>query len=583
MLNRSFALLFVCACVAVPVAAQSDSTMKNMPGMNHGTAASGGGWSKLPNMGNVDMSMGLPMPKGMPMMPGLMGLRPKTTDWMPGAGINIASLAEAVPRKTMELRDGDTLNLEAKMVKRTIAGKAIIMYGYNGQYPGPMIKIKQNSTIIVKFKNSIDLPSTVHWHGVRLENKSDGVPGMTQDSVKPGGTFTYKVHFPDAGIYWYHPHVREDIQQDLGLYGNMLVEPTAADYYSPVNREEVLTLDDFLVNNDGPMPWGKEAPDFVFMGRFGNLFLVNGEPEYHLEARKGEVVRFFLTNVSNTRVYNITFGDAPMKIVASDESKFEHEETVKSIVIAPAQRYVVEVKFPKDGEYLMTNSVQAINHFLGEFYSEADTLGMVMVDAAPTDKDYSTQFATLRENADVKSDIDKYRPYFDKAPDKELSMTVQIMDVPLTIVQFLTVDTAYRAPIEWNDGMPDMNWLATGKGVRWILRDKETSKENMDVDWHFKQGSVVKIRLTNERRSMHPMQHPIHLHGQRFLVVARDGVPVPNKVWKDTELVPVGQSVDILLDASNPGKWMLHCHIAEHLQAGMMTMFTIEPSTSSTQ
>jgi FtsP/CotA-like multicopper oxidase with cupredoxin domain len=570
--------------MAARVAAQSDSTMKNMPGMNHGTAASSGGWSQMPNMSNVDMSMGLPMPKGMPMMPGLMGLRPKTTDWRPGAGINIATLAEAVPRKTMELRDGDTLNLEAKIVKRTIAGKAIIMYGYNGQYPGPMIKIKQNSTITVKFKNSIDLPSTVHWHGVRLENRNDGVPGMTQEEVKPGGTFTYRVHFPDAGVYWYHPHVREDIEQDLGLFGNMIVDPTAANYYSPVNREEVLTLDDFLVNNDGPMPWGKEAPDFVFMGRFGNLFLVNGEPEYHLEAKKGEVVRFFLTNVSNTRVYNITFGDAPMKIVASDVSKFEHEETVKSVVIAPAQRYIVEVKFPKDGEYYMTNSVQAINHFLGEFYSEADTLGMVMVDAAPADKDYSTQFATLRENADVKSDIDKYRPYFDKAPDKELSMTVQIQDVPLTIVQFLTVDTAYRAPIEWNDGMPDMNWLATGKGVRWILRDKETAKENMDVDWHFKQGDIVKIRLTNERRSMHPMQHPIHLHGQRFLVVARDGVPVPNKVWKDTELVSVGQSVDILLDASNPGKWMLHCHIAEHLQAGMMTMFTIDPSSpASTQ
>ncbi len=571
-------LLF--ACIVAPVVAQSDSTaMKNMPGMNMNHGSSGGSWANLPNMSNVDMSMGLPMPKGMPMMPGLMGLRPKTTDWMPGQGIDISKLAEAVPQKTVEIADGGTLELEAKLVRRTIAGKTLVMYGYNGQYPGPLIKVKQNSTITVKFKNSLDLPSTVHWHGVRLANRNDGVPDVTQAEVKPGESFTYTVHFPDAGIYWYHPHVREDIEQDLGLYGNMMVDPSAADYYSPVNREEVLMLDDLLVNSDGPMPWGKEAPDFVFMGRFGNLFLVNGEPEYHLQAKKGDVVRFYLTNVSNTRVYNITFGDAPMKIVASDVSKYEHEETVKSIVIAPAQRYVIEVKFPKDGEYYMTNSVQAINHFLGEFFSETDTLGMVMVDAAPTARDFSTQFATLRENADVKSDIDKYRQYFDKAPDKELTMTVAIQDVPLTIVQFLTVDTAYRAPIEWNDGMPDMNWLATGKGVRWILRDVQSNKDNMDIDWHFKQGDIVKIRLHNERRAMHPMQHPIHLHGQRFLVVARDGVPVPNKVWKDTELVPVGQTVDILVDASNPGKWMLHCHIAEHLQAGMMMMFTVDPAT----
>ena len=99
----------------------------------------------------------------------------------------------------------------------------------------------------------------------------------------------------------------------------------------------------------------------------------------------------------------------------------------------------------------------------------------------------------------------------------------------------------------------------------------------MDIDWHVTQGSVVKLRIFNDPKSFHPMQHPIHLHGQRMLVVARDGVPTRNLVWKDTALIPVGSTVDLLIDASNPGAWMLHCHIAEHLGAGMMAVLHVDP------
>ena len=141
----------------------------------------------------------------------------------------------------------------------------------------------------------------------------------------------------------------------------------------------------------------------------------------------------------------------------------------------------------------------------------------------------------------------------------------------------MTVDTAYYAPVEWVDGMPDMNWLSTSKQVQWILRDDATGKENMNIDWHAARGSVVKLRLVNDAKSFHPMQHPIHLHGQRMLIVARDGVPTRNQVWKDTALIPVGSTVDVLIDASNPGDWMLHCHIAEHLGAGMMAVLHVDP------
>ena len=133
-----------------------------------------------------------------------------------------------------------------------------------------------------------------------------------------------------------------------------------------------------------------------------------------------------------------------------------------------------------------------------------------------------------------------------------------------------------NAPVEWNDGMPMMNWLTTGKEVTWVLRDPATGKQNMDIDWRFRRGDVVKIRIFNDPSTSHAMAHPIHLHGQRFLVLTRDGVRSDNLVWKDTAIIPAGETVELLADMSNPGRWMMHCHIAEHLSAGMMAAFVVE-------
>lgn len=534
----------------------------------------------MPNMQNmVDSAMGMPipMPAGMPMMPGLVGLVPDVGSFLPGRGVDPMKLPPVKPSEIAHLKDGDTLDLTATLVRRTIKGHPFAMYGFNGQVPGPLIRVPQNATIIVRFHNRIDIPSVVHWHGVRLDNRFDGVPGVTQDAVMPGDSFLYRVRFPDAGIYWYHPHVREDIEQSMGLFGNMLVDSPDRNYYSPVNREQVLMLNDLLVNADTLIPFGEKGPDFALMGRLGNVLLVNGEPNYSLQASRGEVVRFFLTNASNSRSYNLSFGGAPIKVVASDVSRFEREERVSSVVIAPAERYVVDVRFDRPGKYALVNAVQAINHYRGEFEPEVDTLGAVTVDSTPAAPDYSRQFATLRANAAVSLEIDRYRKYFDRPPDKRITLTVQTTGLPLATVQFMSVDTAYFAPVEWVDGMPAMNWLASSKQVRWILRDDSNGKENGDIDWHVPQGSVIKLRLFNDPRSFHPMQHPIHLHGQRMLVVSRDGVTTRNLVWKDTALIPVGSTVDLLIDASNPGTWMLHCHIAEHLGSGMMTLLHVDP------
>lgn len=516
----------------------------------------------------------------MPMVPGLEGVVPVVDPFLPGAGMDPSMFPEARPNEILELEDGDEIDLQAALVRRTIDGREHVMYGYNGQYPGPLIKADRGATIVVNFKNDIELPTTVHWHGIRIDNRFDGVAGITQDPVRPGETFRYEVNFRDSGVYWYHPHMREDIQQDSGLYGNMLVDPPDPDYYNPVNREQVLILDDILMDEHGMIPWGDTDPTHALMGRFGNTLLVNGATDYDLEVDRGEVVRFYLTNVANSRTFNVTFDGAPVKVVASDVSRFEREQWVDSVVIAPAERYIVEVRFEDRREYRIENTIQGIDHFRGEFYPHTDHLGTVRVSDRPATEDHRQVFETLREHEEVVADIDSFREHFDRPPDRRLELTLRTQDLPLPIVLSMEFEKGlYVPPMEFNDTMPMMNWLSTGKQVSWILRDPDTGKENMDIEWVHEVGDVVKVRIFNDPETIHPMNHPIHVHGQRYLVLEMDGEPNPNMVWKDTAIVPVASTMDILIEMSNPGEWMTHCHIAEHLHAGMMLSFIVrEPA-----
>jgi suppressor of ftsI len=534
----------------------------DMAAMHASPNASHGGWS-MPPMAPSAMGGS---------MIAMRGLVPRVAPFRVGSGIDPVSIPTSRPREVVRLRDGDTLRLESGLVRRTIAGKTLVMYGFNGQHPGPLIDVPKGATVVVQFRNGIDQASSIHWHGVRLDNRFDGAVGVTQEAVPSGGTFTYVVRFPDAGVYWYHPHVREDIQQDLGLYGNMLVRPPSAGYYAPVNREQVLMLDDLLLGDEGLTPHGADAPTHALMGRFGNVMLVNGEPRYDLSVRRGEVVRFFLTNVSNARTFNVSFPGARMKVVASDVGKFEREELVQSVVLAPAERYVVDVQFGRPGRVTMLNRVEALDHMVGIYTPEVDTLGVVRVAEALAAPRYSTQFAELRRNADVEAEIAPLRRLFDAAPTHSLVLTMRAQGLPAAVSNMLV---GINAAMDWNDGMAMMNWVATGKEVQWVLRDPDTGKENSALDWRFRAGQVVKIRVFNDPASSHAMQHPLHLHGQRFLVVRRDGVPATNLVWKDTAIIPAGETVDLLVDMANPGRWMIHCHVAEHLGAGMMGVFEV--------
>lgn len=130
--------------------------------------------------------------------------------------------------------------------------------------------------------------------------------------------------------------------------------------------------------------------------------------------------------------------------------------------------------------------------------------------------------------------------------------------------------------LEWEDTMGAENAASNSDSITWQITDTDTNKVNGDIDWSFKKGDLVKIRVTNDANTMHPMQHPFHIHGQRFIILSENGQKNESPVWKDTVLVPAGQSVEILVDMSNPGKWMDHCHITEHLHSGMMFGFSVK-------
>jgi FtsP/CotA-like multicopper oxidase with cupredoxin domain len=535
---------------------------------------SAGGWTPPPMHPKISMP------------PELMTLRPDVSSYLPR---DDASIPLARPRELMRLADGSALTLVAAPVRRQLFGRTVTMFGFNGQYPGPLIEVDEGSTIVVRFTNRTDFPTAVHWHGVRLDNRFDGVPHLTQDPVPPGGSFEYRVHFRDAGIYWYHPHHREDVLQDLGLYGNLLVRSREPDFFGPANREEVLMLDDFLAGDAGVVGYGLEAPTHALMGRFGNVLLVNGEPRWETRARAGEVVRLFFTNVSSTRVFNLSFqragaggasragADVHMKVVASDVGRYEREEWVENVTIAPAERYVVDVRFGAAGDVSLVNRVHAIDHMKAQFFEEVQLLGTVHVAAAPARPDHRAAFDHLRRNPAVVAEIDRYRRHFQRPVDHGLVITLNAGDLPFPLGPLLNFESVYRNPVEWTGTMPEMDWIVTGRTARWVLRDIATARENMDIDWRFRVGDVTKLRLVNDRTALHAMQHPIHLHGQRFLVLSVNGVPNTNLVWKDTVLVPTGFVVDLLVELSNPGKWMLHCHVAEHLETGMRMVFDVAP------
>jgi FtsP/CotA-like multicopper oxidase with cupredoxin domain len=541
--------------------------------------------------------------------------------------------------ETVELADGDTFALRIEPVTKRIGDATVRMLGYNGSIPGPTLKVREGSEIVVEIENRGDHESTVHWHGLRLENAYDGTH-ETQPLIPVGGRFTARVTVPDPGAYWYHPHVREDYGQELGLYGNVLVEPADPEYWPPVNRELVLTLDDILLEGGKVAPFSRTDTNYAAMGRFGDVLLVSGETDVRLTAQRGEVVRLYLTDTANTRVFKVALPGARMKLVGGDSGRCEHEEFVEEVVLAPSERAVVDVLFDEAGELTLEHRTPERTY----------TLATVEVSDDPASPSYADQFETLRTAPELAAERERVAEYLEAEPDKTLAFVAEmdfeapegavvytcpmhpevvgeepgscpqcgmkLMPTAATFTCPMHPEVVSREParcpacgmkllpsqlvssaagspehahhehghhdhaaaggIEWEDDMVDVNRMTTPANTRWKIVDRDSGAENHAIQWQFRVGDRVKVRLVNEMDSDHPMHHPFHVHGAgRFLILARDGEVERNLVWSDTVLVTTGETVDILLDVTNVGRWMAHCHIAEHHESGMMFSFEV--------
>src|SRR5438874_7008227 len=550
-----------------------------------------------------------------------------------------AGLADVSRPSVLRLHDGDRFDMRTSAVRKGIDDAVLRMLAYNGSIPGPTLHVDQGSEIVVQATNDGDIEATVHWHGLRLENRYDGVPQETQAPIPIGGTFSYKLQFPDAGLYWYHPHMREDFAQEMGLYGTIVVEPSDPSYWPAVDRQLTLTLDDLLVEGGHIAPFRRSGPTFTAMGRFGNILLINGETAFSGEAALGEVVRLYLVNTANTRIFNFAVRGARAKLVGGDSGRYERETFVDAVLLAPSERAVVDLLFDTPGDVRLEHRTPDHVYDLGGFSVSAAEAG-----------DAARSFDVLRVYPQLTSVHQALGPDVERAPDKVLAF---ISSMPLlygeddkaastyacpmhpdvtasepgrcrrcfmklVAVQTTTVVPAsYVCPmhpevtaskpgrcpkcwmklvvsdvpatpapkphdgpphagheagdgLEWEDLMPAINRASDPSNMIWKLVDRETGAENGAIAWAFRVGDRVKIRLVNEMESDHPMHHPFHIHGAgRFLILSRDGDPESNLVWKDTVLLRAGQTVDILLDVTNPGLWMAHCHIAEHTESGM--------------
>jgi len=473
-----------------------------------------------------------------------------------------SDLPEVEPTQVIELKNGSIFELQAAPVRRRIGNDTVKLLAYSGSIPGPTIKVRQGSRLTVRFTNHLELETTVHWHGLRLDNRYDGVPegehhGM-QAPILPGGSFTYSLNFPDPGLFWYHPHIREDYTQEHGLYGNIIVVPNQADYWPPVNREMTLVVDDILIQGGQVAQFSQSGSNLTAMGRFGNVMLANGETEWRLEAFKGEVVRLYLTNTANVRIFNLSIPGVRMKLVGGDNGRVEREQFIDSVMLAPSERAIVDVYFDQTGIFPLEHHTPEKTYHLGR----------IDVGATPVTASYAAQFNTLRSSPGLEAERIRLEAEIARQPDKILKLVGEMPGMK---------HGGHMAmePIEWEDTMPMHNRMTNPHNMHWKLVDAETGAANHDIQWTFVVGDRVKIRIDNVPDSDHPMQHPIHFHGQRFLVLARDDSPSENLAWKDTVLVRTGEKVDILLDCSNPGLWMAHCHIAEHVEGGMMLNYLV--------
>lgn len=399
------------------------------------------------------------------------------------------------------------------------------VWAYNGTVPGPTLRIRLGETLRVQFRNELPQETTIHWHGVRVPNGMDGVPDMTQPPVLPGGTFVYEFTPKDAGTFWFHPHVRSSEQVERGLYGVLVVEDATPPAY---DRDVVWIVDDWRLDDAGQIdPNFNTRHDLAHDGRWGNVRTVNGKTNEVLVVRPGERIRLRMLNSANGRVVVPDFGDLPAKIVAVDGLYLREPIDTAGFELAPGNRIDVDLVAARDGSDL----VEVMDRF--------------------SERRVARLASLVIDGEGVKT------PEFPSPAQGHVPAWSMGLEVPIHHSYGLGARSGGRFGIEWT---------LDGKAFA-----GHAAHAGHEADVALVRGKFHRLRFVNESARL----HPIHLHGMFFRVLARNGAAVDEPFFRDTVLVHGRESVDIGVVPTDAGAWMMHCHILEHAEAGMMTMIDV--------
>lgn len=401
-------------------------------------------------------------------------------------------------------------------------GRMLNVWAYNDQVPGPVLRVRLGEEIEVRLHNELPQPTSIHWHGVRVPNAMDGVPGVTQDPVAPGETFTYRFVPKDAGTFWFHPHVRGAEQVERGLYGVLIVEDAEP---SPYSRDEVWVLDDWRLGPDGQVdPRFVTRHDLAHDGRWGQMVTVNGDSAQEMTVRPGDRVRLRLVNTSNGRVYRPDFGDLQAKVIAVDGMYTSRPLSPEGFEIAPGNRLDLDIEIQR-GAAGRTFSI------VDRFTRRPFLLSSVKVEGEAVE---ARNFASP-SNPNV--------PNWRGAAERD-------------------VDHMYR-----------LNASRGGEhGIQWMINGRPWGEHEPT---QLTEGRWVRVRFQNDSARLHPM----HIHGQFFRVIARNGEAVDEPYFRDTVLLHRNETIDVGMVPLDWGRWLMHCHILEHAASGMMTEIEVRPES----
>ncbi len=418
------------------------------------------------------------------------------------------------------------------------------VWTYSGTVPGPAFRLKQGQPVRITVENRLDEDTTVHWHGIRLPNAMDGVPGLTQPPIKPGESFIYEFTPPDAGTFWYHPHADSLVQIGRGLAGPLIVEeaePVAFD------RDLLWLLQDWRLTKDGQIAGFGSTMDASMSGRVGNLVTINGAVPGEQSVRAGERVRLRLANASLARMMALRFeGHRPVVLAIDGQPCDPHEPEDGRLVLAPAMRFDIALDMQGD-----PGSRHAV---IDNFYDGlAYTLATLAYDKAPPLRAHPAAPVALPHNPLL-------------APDLTNAVRQEI------VLQGGMMGGGKLAGVGgmMGMGMPGMNGAAA-----WAINGMSMTGDGhagMAPQFTLQRGVTCHLTMRNETAWWHPM----HVHGFSLAVLSRNGSPVPYRQWQDTMLMAPKDVIECAFVADNPGNWMLHCHVADHQMAGLMTVFRVK-------